>query len=146
HVHDGDVRVEESVIRGNEGGARMKGVGVAMRRCEIRGNGIGLRFWDGGPDVAGSVIEDNGTGLFYRDGAGGGKITGSRIRNREWDVKIGDWAVGDLDLSGNYWGAEGGPVGQARVQDYRENRDAGNITFDRPLTESPAGPGTGGAR
>jgi hypothetical protein len=146
HVHDGEVRVEESVLRGNGGGARMKGTGVTVRRSEIRGNGIGLRFWDGGPAVTASIIEGNGTGLFYRDGAGGGKITGNRIRNREWDVKIGDWAVGDLDLTGNYWGAADGPPGQARVQDYRENRDAGNITFERQLAESPAGLGPGGGR
>jgi len=147
HVHDGDVRIEESVIRGNDGGARMKGLGVTMRRCEIRGNGIGLRFWDGGPCVTGSVIEGNGTGLFYRDGTGGGKITGSRICNREWDVKIGDWAVGDLDLSGNYWGEPGQPWSEGKIQDYRERPEAGTITFDMPLTESPpACPGTGGGK
>jgi hypothetical protein len=146
HVHDGEVRVEDSALRENGGGARMKGLGVTMRRCEIAGNGIGLRFWDGGPSVTASVIEGNGTGLFYRDGTGGGKITGSRIRNREWDVKIGDWAVGDLDLSGNYWGAPGEPRKAGRVQDYRDRRDVGTISFDRPLAEMPAGVGAGGGR
>jgi len=146
HVHDGLVRVEDTVLRDNGGGARMKGLGVTMLRCEVRGNAIGLRFWDGGPSVDASVVEGNGTGLFYRDGTGGGKITGSRIRNREWDVKIGDWAVGDLDLSGNYWGAPGKPRKAGRVQDYRETRDTGTVSFDRPLTEMPAGAGTGGGR
>ena len=120
HIHDGDVRVEDAVLRGNEGGARMRGSGAVFTRSDISGNGIGLRFWDGGPTVTASAIEGNGTGLFYRDGAGGGKINGNRIANREWDVKIGDWAVGDLDLTGNYWGAADGPAGRARVQDYRE--------------------------
>jgi len=146
HIHDGEVRIEESVIRGNGGGARMRGLGVAIRHCEIRENGIGLRFWDGGPQVSASVIEGNGTGLFYRDGTGGGKITGSRIRNREWDVKVGDWAIGDLDLSGNYWGAVGTPRATGAVQDYRERRNAGKVAFDRPLPEPPAGAGPGGAR
>ena len=146
HVHDGEVRVEDSAIRGNGGGARMKGLGVTVVRSEIRGNGIGLRFWDGGPVVSASVIEENGTGLFYRDGTGGGKITGCRIRNREWDVKIGDWAVGDLDLSGNYWGARGDPPGPGRVRDFRENRNAGTVSFDRALAEPPAGIGAGGVK
>jgi hypothetical protein len=146
HVHDGEVRVEDYVVRGNGGGARMKGVWVTMVRCEILGNGIGLRFWDGGPSVTESVIEENGSGLFYRDGAGGGKITGNSIRNREWDVKIGDWAAGDLDLSGNYWGAPGNPRRPARVQDYRERRDAGKVSLDRPLAERPAVAGVGGVR
>jgi len=146
HVHDGEVRVEDSVVRGNGGGLRMKGLGFAMARCEIVGNGIGLRFWDGGPSVSASVIEDNGTGLFYRDGTGGGKIKGNRIRNREWDVKIGDWAVGDLDLSGNFWGAEGSPRDSGLVQDYRERKGAGNVSFDHPMTRWPAATGAGGGR
>jgi hypothetical protein len=146
HVHDGDVRIEDSVIRGNEGGARMKGVGVAIRGCEIRGNGIGLRFWDGGPSVSASVIEENGVGLFYRDGTGGGKINGNRIRNRDWDVKVGDWATGDLDLSGNFWGPATGPSREPRVRDYRERRDSGTIVFDRPVPAAPAGEGPGSAR
>jgi len=139
HIHDGDVRVEGAVLRGNEGGARMKGSGAAFARCVIAGNGIGLRFWDGGPTVSASAIEGNGTGLFYREGTGGGKITGNRIANREWDVKIGEWAAGDLDLSGNYWGAGDGAGNPGRVRDYRERKDAGKVVFDRPLTASPPG-------
>jgi hypothetical protein len=137
HIHDGDVRVEDTFLRGNEGGARTKGSGAAFTRCVISGNGIGLRFWDGGPTVSASSIEGNGTGLFYREGTGGGKINGNRIANREWDVKIGEWAAGDLDLSGNYWGASPGAIG--RIRDYRERKEAGKIVLDRPLTASPQG-------
>ncbi|RJP25192.1 MAG: hypothetical protein C4529_00995 [Deltaproteobacteria bacterium] len=136
HIHDGDVRVERTVLRGNGGGARMKGTGVSFLRCTVTGNGIGLRFWEGGPRVTLSVIEGNGTGLFYRDGAGGGKITGSRISNREWDVKVGDWATGDLDLSGNFWGRDGSP-GSPRVQDYRERRGPGKVALDAGLAATP---------
>jgi hypothetical protein len=139
HIHDGDVRVEDTLLRGNGGGARMKGSGAAFARCVISGNGIGLRFWDGGPTVTVSAIEGNGTGLFYREGPGGGKITGNRIVNREWDVKIGEWAAGDLDLSGNYWGAGDGAGNPGRVRDYRERKDAGKVVFGRPLTASPPG-------
>ncbi|GAB4236661.1 MAG: hypothetical protein OHK0028_13680 [Deltaproteobacteria bacterium] len=135
HIHDGDVRVENSTLRGNGGGARMKGSGAAFTRCVIAGNEIGLRFRDGGPRVAASSIEGNGTGLFYREGTGGGKINGNRIANREWDVKIGEWAAGDLDLSGNFWGAS--PGGAGRVRDYRERKDAGRIVLDRPLAAAP---------
>jgi len=115
----------------------MKGGGAAFTRCIVSGNGIGLRFWDGGPTVSASSIEGNGTGLFYRDGTGGGKINGNRIANREWDVKIGEWATGDLDLSGNYWGASPGTIG--RIRDYRERKDAGKILFAPPLTVPPSG-------
>ena len=139
HIHDGDVRVEDAVLRGNEGGARMKGLGASFTRCIVTGNGIGLRFWDGGPTVSASSIEGNGTGLFYREGTGGGKITGNRIANREWDVKIGEWASGDLDLSGNFWGAWGGVGNPGRMRDYRERTDAGKVVFDPPLTASPPG-------
>ncbi len=139
HIHDGDVRIEDTVLRGNEGGARMKGSGAVFTRCLISGNGIGLRFWDGGPTVTASAIEANETGLFYRDGVGGGKINGNRIANREWDVKIGEWAAGDLDLSGNFWGAWDGMGTPGRVRDYRERKDAGKIVSDRPLTASPQG-------
>jgi len=139
HIHDGDVRVEDTLLRGNGGGARMKGFGAAFTRCVISGNGTGLRFWDGGPTVTACAIEENETGLFYRDGAGGGKINGNRIANREWDVKIGEWAAGDLDLSGNYWGTRDGVGTPGRIRDYRERKDAGKIVLDRPLTASPQG-------
>lgn len=139
HIHDGNVRVEDSILRDNGGGARTKGVGAAFTRCVISGNGIGLRFWDGGPTVTASAIEANETGIFYRAGAGGGKINGNRIANREWDVKIGEWAAGDIDLSGNYWGASDGPGKPGRIRDYRERKEAGRIVLDRPLTSSPQG-------
>ncbi len=146
HIHDGDVRVEDTHLVGNGGGARMKGFGAAFTRCVISGNGIGLRFWDGGPSVTASAIEGNGTGLFYRDGAGGGKINGNRIVNREWDVKIGEWATGDLDLSGNYWGGRDIMPMPGRVRDYRERKDAGKIVWDGPLTVSPPGVPEGAKR
>jgi len=137
HIHGGDVRIEDTVLRGNGGGARTKGAGAVFTRCVISGNGVGLRFRDGGPAVTASAIEANETGFFYREGTGGGKINGNRIANREWDVKIGEWAAGDLDLSGNYWGASPGAIG--RIRDYRERKEAGKIVLDRPLTASPQG-------
>lgn len=146
HIHDGDVRVEETLLRGNGGGARMKGSGAAFTRCAFVENGIGLRFWDGGPTVSASSIEGNGTGLFYREGTGGGKITGNRIVNREWDVKLGEWAAGDLDLSGNYWGRRDVVGIPDRVRDYRERRDAGRIVWDNPLPVPPPGAPEGGKR
>jgi len=54
-------------------------------------------------------------------------------------VKVGEWASGDLDLSGNFWGASDGAANRGRVQDYRERKDAGKVVFDRPLTASPQG-------
>ncbi|MDD5761807.1 MAG: hypothetical protein PHP88_04780 [bacterium] len=137
HIHDGDVRIEDTLLRGNGGGARTKGTGAAFTRCVISGNGVGLRFWEGGPTVTASAIEGNETGLFYREGTGGGKINGNRISNREWDVKIGEWAAGDLDLSGNYWGASPGAIG--RIRDYRERKEVGKIVSAPPLTVSPGG-------
>ena len=137
HIHDGDARIEDTLLRGNGGGARMKGTGAAFTRCVISGNGVGLRFWDGGPTVTASAIEGNVTGLFYREGTGGGKINGNRISNREWDVKIGEWAAGNLDLSGNYWAASPGAIG--RIRDYRERKDVGKIVSAPPLTGSPRG-------
>ncbi|MGE5662902.1 MAG: hypothetical protein ACM31I_01075 [Deltaproteobacteria bacterium] len=138
HVHDGDVRVEHAVFRRNGGGARLRGTGAAFTRCTFRDNGVALRFWDGGPAVADSIIEGNGVGLFYREGKGGGRFRGNRIGNREWNLKVGDWAVGDLDASGNYWSTGGGGGEIRLVKDYRENREPGRIRLAPALTEPPA--------
>jgi hypothetical protein len=145
HVHDGNVTVENVVFRGNEGGARLKGSGASFIRCTFRGNGIALRFWDGGPSVVSSVIEGNGTGLFYREGAGGGRITGNIIDNREWNLKIGDWATGDLDASGNYWGAKGDGKTVLLVRDFREKKAEGRIRLLPALSSPPGGCGAEGA-
>lgn len=139
HIHDGKVSVEHSVFRENAGGAKMRGTGAVFSRCTFRNNGVGLRFWNGGPQVRGSDISGNVTGLFYREGSGGGKISGNRIANREWDVKVGDWASGDLDLSGNFWG--NGPDSRAvsRIGDFREPPRDGRIVL-APAIGSPPDP------
>lgn len=137
HVHEGDVTVERSLFVRNGGGARTRGTGARFVRCTFRGNGIGLRFWDGGPQVSASVFEENGTGLFYRDGAGGARISGSRMANREWDLKVGDWATGDLDASGNFWRASDGAGAPRRVGDFREDR-SGRVVVTPSLAAPPS--------
>jgi hypothetical protein len=132
HIHDGNVSIVRTVFRGNGGGARLRGTGTRFDRCTISGNDIGLRFWDGGPRITGSAIEGNGVGLFYRDGAGGGKIDGCRIANREVDAKIGDWARGDLDLSGNWWGG-----GRPKLRDFRGDGPKGKIPTSPVLKRAP---------
>ncbi len=136
HIHDGDVTVEHAVFRNNGGGARLKGTGAVFSRCTFRDNGVALRFWEGGPVVADSVIEGNGVGLFYREGTGGGRFRGNRIANREWNLKVGDWAGGDLDASGTFWGAAGGAV--PLVQDFREKKDGERIRLLPALAAPPA--------
>ncbi len=136
HIHGGNVNVEQASFRGNGGGAKMKGTGAAFTRCTFRDNDVGMRFWEGGPAVTKSVIEGNGVGVFYREGAGGGRFHGNRIANRDWNVKIGEWATGDLDLSENYWDAGGG--GLPLVLDYREKKIAGRIRLMPVLVSPPA--------
>ncbi len=140
HIHDGTVRVEQVLFRGNGGGARLKGSGATFLRCTFRGNGYGLRFWDGGPTVRGSRFERNGTGLFYREGAGGGTIRGNRIAGNETDLRVGDWASGDLDASRNWWGS-GGPE-SGRVRDFREKGSPGRLTLQPVLSFPPSPCGT----
>jgi hypothetical protein len=137
HIHEGNVKVENSVFRRNGGGARLRGTGVSFSRCTIERNDVGLRFWNGGPKVGGSAIERNGTGLFFREGMGGGKINGNRIANREWNLKVGDWAAGDLDVSRNFWGG-GGEAGLSAIGDFREKRETGRIVLQPVLATSPA--------
>jgi hypothetical protein len=137
HVHEGNVKVEHAVFRKNGGGARLKGTGTLFTRCTFKDNGTALRFRDGGPVVRSSSVVGNDTGLFYREGSGGGKITGNRIASREWDLKLGDWAAGALDVSGNYWSAGG-----ARVGDFRERKEGGRLVL---LPALPAPPDPCGA-
>ena len=137
HIHGGDVRVEHASFRGNAGGAKMKGTGAVFARCTFRDNDVALRFWDGGPAVTQSVIEGNGVGLFYREGAGGGRFRGNRIANRDWNVKIGDWAAGDLDLAENYWGPGGKEDVGRLVQDYRDRKDPGRVRLTPVLASPP---------
>jgi hypothetical protein len=139
HIHGGKVEVEHSSFAGNGGGVRLKGTGATFSRCAFTGNGVGIRFWDGGPRIIASVIEQNGTGLFYREGSGGGKINGNMIANGEWNLKIGDWASGDLDASGNFWGDGGDTPEGMRVGDFRETGAAGRIVLS-PVLSSPPEP------
>jgi hypothetical protein len=129
--------VEQALFRNNGGGARTRGTGARFDRCTFRKNGVGLRFWDGGPAVFRAVIEDNDIGLFYREGKGGGTIRGSLIANREWDLKVGDWAAGGLDVSGNHWKAAGADGIPRRFRNYRE-AGSGPIVVEPSLPRPPA--------
>ncbi|GAB4369947.1 MAG: hypothetical protein Kow00128_16610 [Deltaproteobacteria bacterium] len=137
HIHDGSVRIEQSLFRDNGGGARLKGSGASFARCTFRRNGYGLRFWDGGPKVRSSRFEGNGTALFYREGAGGGTINGNRIAGNETDLRVGDWASGDLDASRNWWGGDAENGG--RIRDFRETGRPGRLTI-RPVLAAPPAP------
>ncbi len=141
HVHAGNVTVEQTAFLRNGGGAKLKGRGATFSRCTFRDNDVGLRFWDGGPTVTASVIEGNRTGIFYREGEGGGRITGNVIVNREWNLKIGDWATGDLDASGNYWGTGGEADAVRLVRDFREKKGPGRVVLRPALTRPPEGCG-----
>jgi hypothetical protein len=132
HVHDGDVRVERSLFRGNGGGARSRGTGLVLDRCDFEGNGVGLRFWEGGPRATRCRFTGNGTALFYRDGGGGGKIEGSVFQGNSEDLRVGDWARGTLDLSGNRF-----PGGSPAVTDFRDEGMGGEIRFSPLLSEDP---------
>jgi len=137
HVHDGKVRVEQALFRKNGGGARLKGNGASFSRCTFRENGYGIRFWDGGPVVRESLFERNGTGLFYREGAGGGTINGNRIAGNETDLRVGDWAAGDLDATGNWWG--GVDAKSFRIRDFREKGRPGLLIL-LPALDAPPEP------
>ena len=137
HTHDGKVRIALSLFRGNGGGAWLRGEGAAFSRCTFRENGYGIRFWDGGPSVRASVFEGNGTGLFYREGAGGGTINGNRISGNETNLRVGDWAAGDLDAAGNWWGS--GDANAFRIRDFREKGRAGRLVL-LPALDSPPDP------
>ena len=53
------------------------------------------------------------------------------------DLVLNIKAAGDLDLSGNYWGAR--PGATPRIRDYRERKESGKVALDRPLAVSPPG-------
>jgi hypothetical protein len=133
HVHFGEVAVERSLFRGNGGAIRSRGTGVVVDRCDFEGNVVGLRFWDGGPRVTRSRFEGNGTALFYRDGGGGGKIEGSVFRGNSEDLRVGDWAGGTLDLSGNHFGGAA-----PSVTDFRDAGERKGITLSPVLAKEPA--------
>jgi hypothetical protein len=135
HVHFGKVRVERSLFRGNGGAVRSRGTGLELDRCDFEGNGVALRFWDGGPLATRCRFEGNHTALFYREGGGGGKIEGSVFRGNSEDLRVGDWAVGGLDASGNHFAGHS-PV----VNDFRDGGGAGEVVL-RPVLEAepPAG-------
>jgi hypothetical protein len=133
HVHFGDVRVSRSLFRGNGGGARSRGTGLSFSRCDFEGNVVALRFWDGGPRATLCRFEGNGTALFYRDGAGGGKVEGSVFLRNAEDLRVGDWASGPLDLSGNHF-----PGGPPVVTDFRDPGEGGAILLAPALPAEPS--------
>ncbi len=120
HIHGGFILIEKSDISENEGGIRTYREGMYFKESRLAGNGVAIRYWEGGPVVRECAIYGNRVGLFFREGASTALFRDNLIDNREYNLKIGDFASGIPDVRENYWGtADEGQIG-AKVFDGRE--------------------------
>jgi hypothetical protein len=135
HIHGGFTLIEKSDISQNEGGIRTYRSGMYIRESTLAGNKVAIRYWEGGPIVRSTSIVGNGVGVFFREGNSSALFRNNLIDNREYNLKIGDFASGLPDLRENFWGSRDERVIRGKIFDGREN----TITVQdiRPILEIP---------
>lgn len=122
HIHGGISLIEESDISNNAGGIRTYQRGMYIKDCTFTGNGVAIRYWDGGPTVKSSYIGGNRVGVFFRQGSSTALFRNNVIDNREYNLKVGDFATGRPDLRFNFWGSRDRIEIDKKIFDGRDSR------------------------
>jgi hypothetical protein len=98
----GAVGVSSCRFEQNIAGLRFSGTTMTVRDSTFRANTYGIRFHDFGGTVERCEFYDNRTALFVTDAFSGIAFSGNTFAgSAEYDVKLGEEAVTDLDMRGN---------------------------------------------
>lgn len=135
HIHGGFTLIEKSNISRNEGGIRTFRAGMYIRESRLTENRVGIRYWEGGPVVRASIIAGNRVGIFFREGNSSALFRDNIIDNREYNLKIGDFASGLPDLRNNFWGTDDDKEISDKIFDGRESKIS--VRDIQPVLKSP---------
>ena len=133
HLHDTPALVEGCVFRGNYGGVRFKGGPVTLRGNRFEGNRIGVRLWKASPVLRNNVFTGNLTGIFFREAVRRPVIKGNLFDDREYDIKLGELQVADVDATGNRWAVPGSAALPERIFDGADSEGVGRVLLEPHL-------------
>ncbi len=132
HSHFTNLRVVNSSFVKNDGGMRFRSGPIEISGSLFSENRIGLRGFLANAILSGNEIVNNDTGIFIREKGDGITITGNNIySNRNFNIRVGDFNIEDIDAHGNWWGMEDP---SETIFDGRMEPGVGKVIFE-PLLE-----------
>lgn len=133
HVHETPVDVTNCLFRQNYGGLRFQGDKVTVRGSRFEDNRIGLRSLRAAPVIEENTFTGNLTGIFFREGVAGAQIRRNNFDNVEYDIKLGEGQVADVEAPENWWKAAASGKLPDRIYDGADAQGVGRVRTEGPL-------------
>lgn len=128
-----DLKVINSTFSRNGGGMRFRSGPVEISGSLFSENRIGIRAFLANALIKENEIVNNETGIFVREKGGGLTIRLNNIySNSNYNIKIGDFNVEDVDARDNWWGTDD-PV--QTIMDGRTEPGVGKVIFEPVLAD-----------
>ena len=109
HSHDSQINVRGCTFLHNKKGSMFKGGRVEIRQSEFVNNEFGIVPNLAVGFVTGNVIKENKVGILVRDDKEGKVLFRFNhiYNNLRYDVQMGEFNSGDIDVTNNWWGKDG---------------------------------------
>ncbi|MGB6972913.1 MAG: right-handed parallel beta-helix repeat-containing protein, partial [Desulfobulbales bacterium] len=127
HSHDSQINVRSCTFLHNKKGSMFKGGRVEIRQSEFVNNEFGIVPNLAVGFVTGNVIKENKVGILVRDDKEGKVLFRFNhiYNNLRYDVQMGEFNSGDIDVTNNWWGKDG-PV----IFDERQESGIGRARYE----------------
>jgi hypothetical protein len=133
HSHFTDLHVGNSRFRKNQGGMRFRSGPIEIRRSQFSENRIGIRAFRANALIAENDIVHNETGIFVREKGDGLTIHKNNMHsNTNYNIRVGDFNVEDVNAKGNWWGTE---RPEDTIFDGRREPGVGKVMYEPYLRE-----------
>jgi len=133
HSHFTNLKVLESTFIKNDGGVRFRSGPVEISGSLFTKNRIALRAFLPSAVIKENEIVNNETGIFVREKGDGLTIRTNNIySNKDYNIRVGDFNVEDIDARDNWWGTD---KPEETIFDGRREPGVGKVIFEPVLIE-----------
>ena len=118
HSHDSQINVANCTFKHNQKGAMFTEGRVVISNSSFTENEFGIVPNLAVGSIIGNRIYENRVGILVRDEKEGKlPIAGNKIyNNSRYDIQMGEFNRGDIDVRGNWWGENGPAIFDARQE------------------------------
>ncbi len=133
HSHFTDLKITNAEFRKNQGGMRFRSGPVEISESLFTENRIGLRAFMATALIKDNEFTKNETGIFVREKGDGLTIRNNNFySNIDYNIRVGDFNLEDIDARGNWWGTD---IPEETIFDGRREPGVGKVIFDPILEE-----------
>lgn len=142
HAHFTNGLVEDCHIHHNIDGCRIGQATMVLQHNLVEHNtGKGINFRNSRVKVLNNLIRNNTAGIFLFENDQPFEISANNILDNQYQLRLGDFYVADVDLHGNWWGTADEVAIRKGIYDRQVDPEIGVVTIDpSPTPVNNAGP------